>query len=149
MGRSKNLAPDQLHLPPMLDRTLNHLGRRPRSFVADAGYWSNANAELLEEAGVEPYIATSRELHGLMAPASRSGPPPAMLTTRQRMDWRLCTEQGRERRLKRRTSNEPVFGQIKEARGFRRFHLRGLPKVRGEWSMIATAHNLLKLHKAA
>ena len=143
-----NLGNDQLYLAPMLDRTIGSLGRTPRSFVADAGYWSAANAELLEDAGVEPYIATSRELHGLMAPATRSGPPPAELDTRARMEWRLQTEEGRERRLKRRTSNEPVFGQIKESRGFRRFHLRGLDKVRGEWALIATAHNLLKLHKA-
>ena len=54
----------------------------------------------------------------------------------------------RERRLKRRTANEPVFGQIKEARRFRRFSLRGLPKVRGEWDLIAVAHNVLKLYRA-
>jgi len=143
-----NLAPDATYLPPMLESTMQALGGVPRSFTADAGYWSAQNAELLEETGVEPYIATSRELHGLMAPATRAGPPPADLSAKERMEWRLATEEGRERRPKRRTANEPIFGQIKEARRFRRFSLRGLPKVRGEWDLIAVAHNVLKLYRA-
>lgn len=65
-----------------------------------------------------------------------------------RRAWRLQTPEGHERRIKRRTSNEPVFGQIKEARGFRRFSLRGLSKVRGEWDLVALAHNIVKLHRA-
>ena len=144
-----NLAPDQLYLPPMLDWTLAALGQAPRSFVTDAGYWSEANAERLEAAGTEPFIATQREHHGLGMPATRSGPPPPGLSARQRMDWRLQTPEGHERRIKRRTSNEPVFGQIKEGRGFRRFSLRGLSKVRGEWDLVALAHNIVKLHRAA
>jgi hypothetical protein len=76
------------------------------------------------------------------------GRPSASLTIKQRMARKLATKQGAAVYARRKVIPEPVFGQIKEARGFRRFLLRGLVKVRGEWSLVALTHNLLKLHAA-
>ncbi len=143
-----NLAPDVTYLPEMLARTCSNLGASPVSLTTDAGYWSAGNAELCEELGVEPYIATSREMHGMRRKPTRIGPPPPELGTKERMQWRIETAEGLERVIRRRTSSEPVFGQIKEARTFRRFSLRGMDKIRGEWDLIAAAHNLVKLWRA-
>jgi len=76
------------------------------------------------------------------------GRPPLELTLREEMRRKLRTKHGREVYGHRKTTVEPVFGQIKAARGIRDFLLRGLTKVRGEWSLIATTHNLLKLYRA-
>ena len=61
------------------------------------------------------------------------------------MRRKLQTKRGRQRYAQRMGTVEPVFGQIKQGRGFRQFLLRGLEKVQGEWSLICTGHNLLKL----
>ena len=76
------------------------------------------------------------------------GRPPASLTIKQRMVRKLATKSGRAVCALRKKIVEPVFGQIKDARGLRRFLLRGLKKVRGEWALIALTHNLLKIYRA-
>ena len=63
------------------------------------------------------------------------------------MAWKLRTEGGRQIYSRRKVIVEPVFGNIKEPRGFRRFSLRGTDKARGEWSLVCAVHNLLKLFK--
>jgi hypothetical protein len=76
------------------------------------------------------------------------GRPPANLGIKDRMVRKLATKPGRAVYALRKKIVEPVFGQIKEARGFRRFLFRGLAKVRSEWALIALTHNLLKIYRA-
>jgi len=143
-----NQAPDVEHLAPMLHQVEKNCGQKPETLTADAGYWSEANADLCEEKGVEAFIATGRERHSEQSVPAGEAPPPAPVDVREPMRQKLRTEKGRKAYSRRKAVVEPVFGQIKEARGIRRFLLRGLDKVRGEWSLICTGHNLLKLLKS-
>lgn len=134
---------DQGQLVPLIGGIEENLGRKPKQASADAGYCSEANLEALAGAGVNAYIATGRAKHPADA-GSRTG---GSLT--QAMRRKLKRGGYRSRYRLRKQIVEPVFGQIKQARGFRQFLLRGLAKVRAEWAMICTAHNLTKLAKAA
>jgi len=89
-------------------------------------------------------IPTERWRHNEAPPLVR-GQPPRDATLREEMRWRLRTKRGRALYARRKSTVEPVFGQIKDARGIRAFLLRGLEKVRGEWALITATHNLLKL----
>jgi hypothetical protein len=97
---------------------------------------------------VDAYIATGRLKHGETAPTTRDRPPTG-LDAKGRMRWKLATKKGRALYARRKVIVEPVFGQTKQARGLRSFLLRGVEKVRGEWALICTGHNLLKLYQAA
>lgn len=143
-----NQASDAVHLLPMLERTLANTGQIPDALIADAGYCSTANLEACEEGGLNAYISTSRQQHGQRPRPSR-GKPPADLDARGRMDRKLRSKAGQAIYGLRKTIVEPVFGQIKGARGLDRFRLRGLEKVNGEWALMATTHNLLKLFRAS
>ena len=92
-------------------------------------------------------VATEKVKHGVRPPSPR-GPIPKSATPKQRMQRKLRTKKGRETYARRKTSVEPVFGQIKDARGIRRFLLRGIEAVRAEWRLICLTHNLLKLFRA-
>jgi transposase len=107
----------------------------------DNGYYSEAAVETLETLGFDPYIATGRQRHH--TPEAESSAPPA--TAQERMAAKVRTPEGKALYARRKVIAEPVFGQIKEARGFRRFLLRGLQKMRGEWSLVCLTHNLLKI----
>jgi transposase len=107
----------------------------------DNGYYSEAAAQALEDLGFTPYIATGRQKHH--APAAEASDVPA--TAQERMAAKVRTPEGKALYARRKVIVEPVFGQIKEARGFRRFLLRGLEKIRGEWRLVCLTHNLLKL----
>jgi transposase len=115
--------------------------------VADAGYSSNAN---LTAPGPDRLIAGGKHRSVRQAAADNpaSGPPPPDASPRERMDHQLRTVEGQALYARRAVTVEPVFGQIKEARGFRRFARRGLQAAQAEWKLIATAHNLMKLHQA-
>jgi hypothetical protein len=139
-----NQPPDVEHFVPMLDRVEANCGRAPDAASADAGYFSESNVAAALDRGVDPFIATGRGRHAEPTPAVR-GRPPKTLTPRQRMARKLATRRGRRLYSRRKVIAEPPFGQIKN-RGFRQFLLRGLEKVRGEWSLITLTHNLLKLH---
>jgi hypothetical protein len=141
-----NQPPDVEHLEPMLERTIANTGACPTTFIADAGYWSEENAEICSEAQTDPHIATGRQKQGQPPPAT-TGRIPKNLDLKGRMARKLRTKKGREIYAKRKTIPEPVFGQTKEARGLRRFLLRGLEKVNGEWTMWCTTHNILKLFR--
>jgi transposase len=107
----------------------------------DNGYYSEAAVEALETLGFDPYIATERPRHhGLQAEASAT---PA--TAKERMAAKVRTPEGKALYSRRKVIVEPVFGQMKEARGFRRFLLRGLANIRGEWRLVCLTHNLLKI----
>jgi transposase len=135
---------DNHQLLPMLDRVKDNLGRQPQAASADAGYWSEANIPDEGVAGIDLYIAAGRMKHE-ETPRPATGPPPAEATASQAMRHKLGTEAGRAIYKMRKAIVEPVFGQIKEQRGFRRFSLRGLANVRCEWKLVCLAHNLLKL----
>lgn len=144
-----NQPPDVEHFAPMLHLIRQYLGRKPKSVTADSGYWSETNVKIARRLKIEPYIATERSRHHEV-PAAPKGriPRSRKRDIRYLMKRKLATVAGRLVYRKRMMTVEPVFGQIKEARGFRRFLLRGLAKVRAEWALITTAHNLLKLHAA-
>jgi transposase len=140
-------APDVHEVVPAMQRLKAMLGTVPRVVLADGGYWSDANVRTLEGQGSEVLIATlhpRRGHHALGAPAPR-GRPPAGLSPQARMDRRLATARGRRLYALRKVLVEPVFGQIKHARGFRQFLRRGLTRVSEEWALVCTAHDLLKL----
>jgi len=107
----------------------------------DSGYYSEAAAEAVEQLGFDPYMATGRQRH--QAPEAEVSEPPT--TAKERMAAKVRTAAGRALYARRKVIVEPVFGQIKEARGFRRFLLRGLANIRGEWRLICLTHNLLKI----
>ena len=143
-----NQASDAVHLLPMLERIEVNTGQVPAALIADAGYCSTANLEACEDRGLNAYISTSRQQHGQRPRPSR-GRPPADLDARGRMDRKLRSKAGQTVYALRKTIVEPVFGQIKGARGLDRFRLRGLEKVNGEWALMASTHNLLKLFRAS
>jgi transposase len=130
-------------LVPLVDAIETNLGRKPREASADSGYLSEANLQALGERDIEAYIATGRAKHPADSKRKISGP----LT--QAMRDKLKREGWRSRYRLRKQIVEPVFGQIKQARGFRQFLMRGLEAVRAEWAIICTAHNLTKLARAA
>ena len=128
---------------PLVDGIFANLGRRPKQVSADSGYLSEANLAALHEREIDPYIATGRAKHPAEVKRKIGGPlTQAMRAKLKRAGWR-------SRYRLRKQIVEPVFGQIKQERGFRQFLLRGVEKVRAEWAMICTAHNLVKLARAA
>jgi transposase len=134
---------DQDQLAPLIDGIEANLGRKPKEASADAGYLSEANLQALADRAINAYIATGRAKHPDKAKRSVTGPlTKAMRDRLRRAGWR-------SRYRLRKQIVEPVFGQIKQARGFRQFLLRGSDKVKVEWALICTAHNILKLAKAA
>ena len=142
-----NNGSDQGQLAPLLNGIKANLGRNPDEASADAGYCSTANLRTLIRRRIKGYIATGRQKHGTTsATAKRPGKPRSLLA---RMSERLRRAGHRSRYRLRKQVVEPVFGQIKEAGGFRQFLLRGIEKVKAEWSMICTAHNIRKLALAA
>lgn len=134
---------DHGQLVPLLDGIQANLGRRPREASADSGYLSEANLASLEARVIKAYIATGRAKHPADVKRKIGGP----LT--QGMRRKLKRAGWRSRYRLRKQIVEPVFGQIKQARGFRQFLLRGIDAVAAEWAMICTAHNLTKLAQVA
>jgi transposase len=141
-----NQAPDVEHLDPMLQRIAVTAGALPDVMTADAGYWSENNADLCTGQGIDAYIATGRLPHGQPLPPKR-GPMPKAADAKARMARKIRSKAGSAIYAQRKAIVEPVNGQIKEARGLRRFLLRGLEKVDAEWHLIAATHNLLKLFR--
>jgi hypothetical protein len=141
-----NQPPDVGHLEPMLQRITATAGALPEVMTMDAGYWSEDNAKCCSDQGIDAYIATGRLPHGQPPPPKR-GPLPRDADARTRMARKLRSKQGSAIYAQRKAIVEPVNEQIKEARGLRRFLLRGLGKVDGEWHVIETNHNLLRLFR--
>jgi hypothetical protein len=141
-----NQPPDVEHLEPMLQRIAATAGALPEVMSLDAGYWSEDNAKACTDQGIDAYIATGRLPHGQPPPPQR-GPLPRDADAKTRMARKLRSKKGSAIYAQRKAIVEPVNGQIKEGRGLRRFQLRGLEKVDGEWHLIAATHNLLKLFR--
>jgi transposase len=145
--RLTNCATDRNELIPMLDEVEKNLTQAPRELSADADYNSEDNLQELEERKIRGYVAVGKQSHGQGAPIGKKKPPPG--TLRYQMMMRLKKGGYRSRFRLRKQTVEPVFGQIKQARGFRQFLMRGTEKVAGEWTLLCTAHNLLKLAAAS
>jgi hypothetical protein len=143
-------ANDKRQVVPMVEQSQENLQaagveEKIGAFDADSGYYSEDNVSYLEGEGIDPYIATERLKHNEKIPLAPKGRTPKDLTAKQRMARKLRTKKGRETYAKRKGMIEPIFGQVKHVRGFRQFLLRGLEKMRAEWSLICMTHNLLKL----
>jgi len=139
---------DKHQVEPMVERMKANLsGLCPKQMSLDNGYYSDENVEFLRREGIDAYIATGRLKHGEAPPPAPRGRIPNGLTIKERMARKLRTIKGRCTYAKRKEIAEPVIGQIKEVRGFRRFLLRGTEKVRYEFDLICLTHNLLKLFR--
>jgi len=139
---------DTRSLPALVDGVETNTGRRPKRLLADAGYQSDDNLAHLAGKGIDAYVAVRRDQHSRRpAPAPR-GRIPTALSPRGRMDRKLRTKRGRAEYARRKVIVEPVFGQIKEAMGFRRFSLRGKGKVSAEWHLVCAVHDLGKLFRS-
>src|SRR5216684_5642427 len=145
-------AVDCGQLVPMTDAIEANLGCKPAQLSADAGYCSEANLAALEARNIDGYVATGRARDAVAgtakgkAPAAPSSTQPAATPTRvEAMRAKIKAGGYASPYRLRKQLPEPVFGQIKQARGFRQFLMRGIDKVRAEWAIVCTAHNLLKL----
>jgi len=138
-----NTSADCPQLLGMVDQVRANLGRKPAACSADAGFCSEANLAGLQKRHIRAYIATGRQKHGSEAAThAKNGKAGSLIAAMRdklkRGGWRSPY------RLRKQVV-EPVFGQIKQAMGFRQFLLRGLAKVRSEWQLVCLAHNLRKL----
>jgi transposase/IS5 family transposase len=141
-------ATDSRSLPDLVDGVEANTGRRPKRLLADAGYQSDENLAHLAERGIDGYVATRRDRHSEPPPPAPRGRTPAHLGPRERMARKLTTKRGRDHYARRKAIVEPVFGQIKEVLGFRRFSLRGKAKVDAEWYLVCAVHDLGKLFRS-
>ncbi len=140
-------ANDKKQLLPMLAAVEEQAGQKPSQVLADSGYTSDASLQGVETVKVDAYLAVARDKHHQRPGPCPRGPLPKGMTRTDRMRRKLQTKVGRAIYAARKAIVEPVFGQIKQARGFRQFLLRGLEKVQGEWALVCMAHNVLKLHR--
>jgi transposase len=146
-------ANDKKQLMPMVELIEQQSGQRPEAILADNGYCSEENLEHLESADqperkIEGFIATGKQKHGEHRQLAQRSPLPKGATKVDRMKQKLRTKVGKAVYAARKCVVEPVFGQIKQARGFRQFLLRGKEKVKGEWALLCLTHNVLRLYAA-
>ncbi len=146
-------ANDKKQLMPMVEIIEQQSGQRPKAILADNGYCSEENLGHLESADqperkIDGFIATGKQKHGEHRLPAKRGPLPNGATKVDRMKQKLKTKVGKAVYAARKCVVEPVFGQIKQARGFRQFLLRGKEKVKGEWSLLCLTHNILRLYAA-
>ena len=149
-------ANDCRQVQPMVEQTdanLNDVGvtEPVEAFSLDAGYCSEENITYLEqhERIDEAYVATGRLKHHAPIPTAPIGRPPKNLSVKEKMARKLRTKRGRAEYARRKAIIEPVFGQIKQGRGFRQFLMRGLRKMKAEWKLVCLTHNLLKLFRSS
>lgn len=140
---------------PMTKQTIDNLDaagvdENIKAFMADSGYFSEENMAAVDanERIDAAYIATNRQKHNEVIPTSPIGRPPKNLSAKEKMARRNRTKKGRTEYSRRKVIIEPVFGQIKECLGFRKFLLRSLDKMKGEWKLVCVVHNLLKLFRS-
>ena len=141
---------DKQQFAPMLTQAQENVGVQHKigNASADSGYYSEANVQYAESQGIDAYVATERLKHTDRVAKCPRGRMAKDLTVKEKMARKLRTKKGRGTYSRRKCIVEPVFGQIKQARGFVQFSLRGLTQMRGEWSLVCLTHNLLKLFAA-
>jgi len=143
---------DKQQLAPMLEQVVKNMGTKPVAVTADTGYFSASQVNDARTEGIELYIAIGKQKHDQPEPAAinESVEPPAETeSAKEKMKQRLQTDTGKALYKMRKAIVEPVFGQIKAARGIRAFLLRGIDKASAEWKLICATHNLLKLFRAS
>ena len=138
---------DKKQLMPMITTIEQQSGNTPSELLADAGYCSDENLSAIADTTIDAYISTRKQKHGERPGPCPRGPLPKTATRLDRMSRKLHTKTGAAVYAARKGIVEPVIGQIKQARGFRQFLLRGLEQVQGEWSLVCTTHNILKLYR--
>jgi hypothetical protein len=145
---------DKQQLAPMLERVEQNMGAKPQAATADTGYFSESQLADERVNGIELYVAIGKQKHGEGQPSDviEAGDPSRPLVeadcAKEKMQQRLKTEAGQALYKMRKAIVEPVFGQIKAARGIRYFQLRGFVKAGAEWKLICATHNLLKLFRS-
>jgi transposase len=140
-------ANDKQQMVPLIEAIEEQSGQKPEGVLADNGYCSDENLKYLATRRMEGFVATGKQKHGERRKPCRRGPLLREASRVERMERKLETKVGAAVYATRKFIVEPVFGQIKQARGFRQFLLRGIEKVRGEWALICMTHNILKFHK--
>jgi transposase len=138
---------DKQQMVPTVEAIRQQSGQKPEEVLTDSGYCSELNLKYLEKKKIEGFVATGRESHRDQKQPCPRGPLPQAATRVDRMRRKLQTKAGAAVYATRKVIVEPVFGQIKQARGFRQFLLRGVEKVQGEWALVCLTHNILKLHR--
>lgn len=138
---------DKKQLRPMITTIEQQSGDTPSQLLADAGYCSEENLTAIDDTTIDAFISTRKQTHGEPPGPCPRGPLPQTATMVDRMSRKLHTKVGAAVYAARKGIVEPVIGQIKHARGFRQFLLRGFEKVQGEWSLVCTTHNILKLYR--
>ena len=138
---------DKKQLMPMIRTIEQQSGETPDQVLADAGYCSDESLTAIADTTIAAYISTRKQKHGERPGPCPRGPLPKTATIVDRMSRKLQTKTGATAYAARKGIVEPVIGQIKQARGFRQFLLRGFEKVQGEWSLVCTTHNILKLYR--
>ena len=138
---------DKQQLLPMITAIERQSGETPSQLLADAGYCSVENLTAITDTAIDAYISTRKQKHGERPGPCPRGPLPKSATIVDRMSRKLHTKTGAAVYTARKAIVEPVIGQIKQARSFRQFLLRGFEKVQGEWSLVCTTHNILKLYR--
>jgi len=135
---------DRQQLIPMVQSVCATAGSIPQVVTADAGYWDTASLRDFSLNGIQLLVAPDSmpQQPGASLPANAPRNDEAI-----RMREALTSPRGKELYAQRKMTVEPVLGQIKEARGIRRFRLRGLPRVACEWKFICATHNFLKLFR--
>jgi transposase len=145
--RVTQAANDKQQMVPLVEAIEEQSGQKPEGVLADNGYCSDENLKYLARKRMEGFVATGKQKHGERRKPCQRGPLPREASRVERMERKLETKVGAAVYATRKFIVEPVFGQIKQARGFRQFLLRGIEKVRGEWALICMTHNILKFHK--
>jgi transposase len=138
---------DKKQLVPMIRTMEQQAGESPTQLLADAGYCSDANLAAIEATTIDAYISTRKQKPGERPGPCPRGPLRQPATRVDRMTRKLHRKTGAAIYALRKAIVEPVFGQIKQARGFRQFLLRGFEQVKGEWALVCTTHNILKLYR--
>jgi transposase len=156
-----NQANDKKQAGPMARAALDNLEaaeiERPKTAdgtavpipnTADSGYFSEKAIEELEKLGMDPHVATGRQKHHEVPVPVVVGEPAPTASAKEKMQHKLRSATGKLLYAARKHIVEPVFGQIKSARGIRRFLMRGLEKVSAEWQLICSTHNILKIWRS-
>jgi transposase len=145
--RVTQAANDKQQMVPLVETIEEQSGQTPEGVLADSGYCSDENLKYLNKRKIEGFVATGKQKHNERREPCKPGPLPKGASRVEQMERKLQTKVGTAVYATRKFIVEPVFGQIKQARGFRQFLLRGLEKVRGEWALLCMTHNILKFHK--
>ena len=134
-------------LAPMFEQVEKNTGTKPAAGSADNGYWAPGQIADKRVEGIDLHVATGRDKHGASEENAAAADPAKAATEREQMKQKLQTDEGRAIYKMRKAIVEPVFGQIKECRNFRRFSLRGVKNIKAEWKLVCLTHNILKLFR--